>query len=408
MTVGGEVSTERELYWDPWDYALQANPHPVWRRMREEAPLYRNEKHDFWVLTRFQDVLDVLVDWKTYSSAQGVLIEVIRGGQSEYSRSMIAEDPPVHTVHRHLASRAFTPRAVKRIEDRVRGFAQRLLDERIGSGGFDFVEDFGARIPGMAIAAMLGTPDSDLELIRHLTDAQLHIEADKPFDRSTFDELSAQLGEYFLAQARARRRDPTDDIMSALMTMEFTDEAGVTRKLADMEAVGYINLLSGAGNETTARFTGWAGATLALYPEQRAKLVAQPELIPNGVEEILRYEPPAMALARVVQRDVVWYGQVIPEGSLVVVVQAATGRDQRQFPDPDPDTLDVERRMDRILTFGFGQHVCLGASLARMEGRIVVEEMLARFPEWDVDWANTDIVHTGSAVRGYCKLPITF
>ena len=150
MTRVGPRSMGQELYWDPFDYGLQADSHPTWRRMREEAPLYRNEKFDFWALTRFQDVLDVLVDWKTYSSAQGVLLEVIRGGEmNEYSRSLISEDPPTHTVHRHLLSRAFTPRAVKRIEDRVKGFAQRLLDERVGSGGFDFVDDYGARIPGM-------------------------------------------------------------------------------------------------------------------------------------------------------------------------------------------------------------------------------------------------------------------
>jgi cytochrome P450 len=377
--------------------------------MREDAPLYYNDRYDFWAFTRFQDVLDVLLDWKTYSSAQGTMIETIRSGPiDEEFRSMISEDPPLHTVHRHLLSRAFTPRAVKKVEERVRGYAQKLLDERIGSGGFDFVEDFGARIPGMGIAAMLGTPDSDLEQIRHLTDAKLHIEPDQQFDRSNFYKLQSLLGEYFLEQARARRKNPTDDIMSALVTMEFTDDQGVTRNVHDDEAVNYINLLSGAGNETTARFTGWAGSTLALYPDQRAKLVARPELIPNGVEEILRYEPPSVALSRVVQHDAVWYDQVVPAGAIVLAIQAATGRDQRQFPDPDPDTLDVERRIDRHLTFGFGQHVCLGASLARMEARIVVEETLARFPQWNVDWDHTDIVHTGSAVRGYNRLPITF
>jgi cytochrome P450 len=175
-----------------------------------------------------------------------------------------------------------------------------------------------------------------------------------------------------------------------------------------MEALAQITLLSTAGNETTARHIGWAGATLAGYPDQRAKLVAQPELIPNAVEEILRYEPPSMCLARVPTKDVVWYDQVVPEGAVMVVINAATGRDQRQFPDPDPDTLDVERRIDRHLSFGFGAHVCLGASLARLESRIALDEMLKRFPEWDVDWDNTEIVHTGSAVRGYCKLPITF
>lgn len=407
MAVDRMTPTD-ELYWDPFDYNLHADSHPVWRRMREEAPLYRNDRYDFWALTRFRDVLDAIVDWETYSSARGDILEVIRAGQSEITESMISEDPPVHTVHRHLLSRAFTPRAVKSIEDRVRTFAQKLLDQQIGSSGFDFVEDFGARIPGMVIAAMLGTPDSALEYLRHLTDAQLHIDEDQGLDdRTAFNESAEQVGAYFMEQALARRENPTDDIMSALVTMELTDENGVTRKLDDLEAVQYIHLLSAAGNETVARFTGWAAATLALYPEQRAKLVERPGLIPNAVEEILRYEPPSMALARVTTRDVTWHDEVVPEGSVIVLLTAATGRDQRQFPDPDPDTLDVERHIERHLSFGFGIHVCMGASLARLEARIVLEEMLKRFPEWDVKWDQTEIVHTGSSVRGYCKLPIT-
>jgi len=394
-----------DLYWDPWDYALHADSHPTWRRMREEAPLYRNEQHDFWALTRFQDVLDALVDWRTYSSARGDIIELIRGGVPESSRSLIFEDPPEHDLHRQMLIRAFTPRAVQRIEDRVRAFVQRLLDERVGSSGFDFVDDFGARVPGMVIAAMLGTPDSDLDDIRRLVDAQLHLDPGDPMDRSQYNDNAARLVDYFLDFARARRADPQDDLMSALVTLEFTDLDGVTRPLSDAEAATYIKLLASAGNETTARFTGWAGAVLAQFPDQRAKLVAQPALIPNAVEEILRFEPPSMALARVAQRDVEWHGQVLPAGSVLVLVHAATGRDPRQF--TDPDVLDVERRIERHLSFGFGLHVCMGASLARMEARIILEEVLARFPVWDVDWDATDIVHTGSAVRGYRTLPIT-
>jgi cytochrome P450 len=403
-----ETTPTDEIYWDPYDWNLHANPHPIWRRMREEAPLYRNDKYDFWALTRFQDVSDVLADWKTYTSSQGPILEQIRGGRSKYAEGLLSEDPPIHDLHRQMLARAFTPRSVKQIENRVRGFAQRLLDERIGSGGFDFVEDYGARVPGMVIAAMLGTPDSDLEEIRHLTDAQLIVTGRKPFDRKQFNTMGGQLWDYFMGHVHARRKNPTDDLMSELVAMEFTDEKGVTRKLTDTEACQYIKLLSAAGNETTARFIGWAGATLGQFPDQRAKLVARPDLIPNGVEEILRFEPPAMALARVVTRDVVWHDQVVPEGSVMVVIQAATGRDQRQFPDPDPDTFDVERKIDRILSFGYGTHICMGASLARLEGRIVVEEMLKRFPEWDVEWDKTEIVHTGSSVRGYSKLPIVF
>jgi cytochrome P450 len=401
-----DLTVAHDLCWDPFDYELHANPHPVWRRMREEAPLYRNDRHDFWALTRFDDVLRALVDYQTYSSAHGDIIEIIRSGVSnDYLKSLISEDPPSHTVHRQLLSRAFTPRAVGRIEERVRGFAQGLLDERVGSGGFDFVDDFGARIPGMVIAAMLGTPDSDLDEIRRLTDSQLHVDEGADVYDADWDASATTLGEYFMEHVHARREHPGDDLMSALVTTEFTDEHGGTRMLTDMEACQYIHLLSGAGNETVARFTGWAGSTLALYPDQRARLAAHPDLVPNAVEEILRYEPPSMSLARVVTKDVTWYDQVVPEGAVLMLVTAATGRDQRQF--PDPDTLDVDRRIDRHLSFGFGVHVCMGASLARLEGRIVLEEMLARFPEWGVEWDRTEIVHTGSAVRGYSRLPIT-
>ena len=330
-----------ELYWDPYDFDLHANPHPVWRRMREEAPLYRNDKYDFWALTRFDDVLNVLVDWKTYSRDEGGLLEKIRTpknerirfanlfdeGDPEDLRSMLELDPPRHDMYRHLLSRTFTPRAVKQIEERVRTFAEKLLDERIGSGGFDFVDEFGARIPALVIAAMLGTPDSDVEEIRHLTDAALaqaspteNEAAGETVVRhvgmaSANREVADRIGEYYMGRIEARRRNPGDDIVSALVTMEFTDLHGVTRKLNDMEALGQVGLLSSAGNETTARHIGWVGSTLALYPDQRAKLVAHPELIPNGVEEILRFEGPSMCLARVPTRDVVWYDQVVPAGA---------------------------------------------------------------------------------------------
>jgi cytochrome P450 len=397
-----------DLYWDPFDFELQRDPHPLWRRMRDEAPLYRNEKYDFWALSRYQDVMDVVTDWKTFSSSKGDIIEVIRGGSSAYTESMLTEDPPVHDLHRKLVSRAFTPRAIQNIEDRVRQFAVQVLDERVGSDGFDFVADFGARVPGMVIAAMLGTPASDLEMIGEMTDSMLAMSPDQaPEDRSHFDELAERLGEYFWEKALERRKHPQDDIMSALVTMEFTDEHGVTRQLTDMEAVTYIHLLAVAGHETSARFSGWVGAVLAEYPDQRAKLVANPELIAGAFDEILRYESTGLAIARVTTRDVELHGQVVPEGAPIVLCMASTGRDERQYPDPDPNTLDVTRKVERQLAFGFGVHVCLGAPLARMEGRIIIEEMLKRFPEWDVEWDKTEFVHAGSAVRGYSKLPIT-
>jgi cytochrome P450 len=395
---------QEDLYWDPFDYELHRDPRPVWRRMMEEAPLYRNEPLDFWALTRFDDVLNGLVDWQTFSSSRGDLLEHIQGEPlPQFQNSIITNDPPYHTSMRRLLSRAFTPRRVSDLEPVVRASARELLDGRLGTGGFDFVEDFGARLPGMVIAALLGVPEADREYIRHLSDEQLHQEPDdRTQDRQR--RVAAELAEYYFERVRERRLHPRDDMMSALVHAEITEEDGTTRRLTDTEAVAFIKLLSTAGNETTAKLIGFSGAALAQFPNERARLVAHPELLPGAIEEILRFESPAHCLGRLVQRDVILHGQLVRQGSVVVLIQAATGRDPRQF--PDPDRLDVTRVIERHLSLGFGPHVCLGASLARLEGRVALEEMLVRFPEWDVDWDNCEIVHTGSAVRGYARLPI--
>jgi cytochrome P450 len=391
-------------YWDPFDYALHADPHPIWRRMQEEAPLYRNERYDFWALTRFQDVLDASLDWKSFSSARGDLLEIIQaGGPPRYARSVIAIDPPEQTALRNVLSRSFTPRRVASLEPLVRRFVRELLDERVGSGGFDYVAEFGALLPGRVIAAILGIPDSDLEVIRNWSDSSLHRdpgETDLQRYQGVGDEFAQLIGRYIADQRRAKRGGMIGELLEA----RFVDWQGRRRGVTDAEATPFIHLLSVAGNETLAKFVGWAGATLARFPGEREKLVRRPELIPNAVEEILRYEPPSLALGRWVQRDVTLHGSLVPKGAVLVLVTAATGRDPRQF--ADPDRFDVERRISRHLSFGVGPHVCLGAPLARLEARIILEETLARFPRWDVDWERCEIVHTGSAVRGYAKLPI--
>jgi cytochrome P450 len=403
MDTAGRVTAD-ELRWDPYDYDLHRDPHPVWRRMMDDAPLYRNEQFDFWAMTRFDDVLNGLVDWRTFSSAQGDQLEIIRGGPiPESQNSIISNDAPYHTSLRRLLSRAFTPRSVSDLESVTRRFAQELLDEHSGSTSFDYVEDFGSRLPGMVIATMLGIPDGDREYIRRTTDEQLHREPGER-DMQRHHRVAAELVSYYSEQLADRRTKPRDDMMSALLAAEITEDDGSSRKLTDAEAVAFIKLLSSAGNETTAKLIGWIGSSLAKFPGERVKLVKHPELIPNAVEEILRYEPPALCLARVVRRDVVLHGEVVPEGGVMVFIQAATGRDPRQF--PDPDRLHVERKIERHLSFGFGPHVCLGAPLARLEARIALEETLLRFSEWDVDWEGCEVVHTGSAVRGYSKLPI--
>jgi cytochrome P450 len=394
-----------DVYWDPFDYALHADPHPTWRRMRDEAPLYRNERYDFWALTRFEDVLDASLDWRNFSSARGDLLEIIRAGSPPpwYAHSVLSMDPPDQTALRNVLSRSFTPRRISALEPAVRRFVRELLDARVGSGGFDYVADFGALIPGRVIAAILGIPDDDRERVRNWADSSLHRDPDETDMRryhSVGTQFADRIGEYLDERRKAPRGDMIEDLLGA----EFTDAQGRERKLTDAEATAFIHLLAVAGNETLAKFVGWAGATLARFPAERAKLVERPGLIPSAVEEILRYEPPSLALGRYVQNDVRLHGVEVQKGSVLVLVTAATGRDPRQF--PDPDRFDVERRISRHLSFGVGPHVCMGAPLARLEARIILEETLARFPRWEVDWDGCEIVHTGSAVRGYSKLPV--
>ena len=246
-----------ELSWDPYDYDLHRDPHPVWGRMMAEAPLYRNEALNFWAMTRFDDVLNGLVDWRTFSSAHGDQLEVIRGGPiPDAQNSIIFNDAPYHTSLRRLLSRAFTPRSVSDLEPVIRRFTQELLDEHSGSTTFDYVEDFGSRLPGMVIAAMLGIPESDRDYVRRTTDEQLHREPGER-DMERHHRVAAELVSYYAGQLAERRKKPRRDMMSALLAAEITEDDGSSRTLTDAEAVAFIKLLSSAGNETTAKLIGW-------------------------------------------------------------------------------------------------------------------------------------------------------
>jgi cytochrome P450 len=394
-----------ELYYDPYDYEIDAAPHATWRRMRDEVPLYRNERHDFWALSRFQDVLDASIDHETYSSARGTVLEIIRSPQRAHLQSMIFMDPPEHDRLRGLVSRAFSPRRISELEPEVREIVRGYLDVQVGSGGFDFVADFGAKVPMMVISSMLGVPVEDREQIREWMDQLLHREPGQTNPEAHLMETGAAMFGYFAGYVAERRKAPRDDMMTDLLQAEFETPGGERRRLTDEELLSFLMLLSGAGNETVARLLGWAGATFAKYPGQRAKVVARPVLIPNAIEELLRYEAPSPVQARTVMRDVSWYGTTVPKGSVILLLTGSAGRDERQY--PDPDRFDVERSNIRHLSFGYGVHFCLGAALARLEGRVALEEVFARFPEWEVDWDGAERVHT-STVRGYAKLPIRF
>jgi cytochrome P450 len=395
------ATTAPAPYYDPYDFGIDADPYPVWRRLRDEAPLYYNEKYDFYALSRYADVERSFVDWETYSSAMGSVIEIIKAGIELPPGMFIFEDPPDHDLYRGLLSRVFTPRRMASIEPQVRAYAARTLDPLVGAGGFDLIADLGTEIPMRTIGLLLGIPEADQQGLRDQIDAGLRLEeGTMPVPSVETTDLGTS---DYAAYVDWRAEHPSDDLMTELLTSEFTDRDGTVRTLTRDEILGYIGLLAGAGNETTTRLIGWAGKLLAEYPDQRRAMAEDPGLIPNAIEEILRFEPPSPVQARFVTKDVEHHGHAVPEGSVMVLLNASANRDERQF--ENPDALDIRRKVQRHLSFGYGLHFCLGAHLARLEARIALEELLLRFPEWEVDLDNAVQART-STVRGWEKLPV--
>jgi cytochrome P450 len=388
-----------DVYYDPYDVDIDADPYPVFRRLREEAPLYYNAPYDFFAVSRFDDVERGLVDAATYISGRGGILELIKANMEMPPGILIFEDPPTHTIHRGLLSRVFTPKQMNALEPRIRQFCVDSLDRLEGADRFDFVADLGAQMPMRVIGMLLGIPEEDQESIRDYSDASLRT---KPGQPQRFSANFAS-GEMFAEYIDWRADHPSDDLMTQLLHAEFEDDTGATRRLTRAELLTYLNVISGAGNETTTRLIGWAGKILADHPDQRRELVDDPSLVPNAIEEILRFEPPAPHVGRYVARDVELHGRTVPEGSAMLFLVGSANRDDRRY--PDGDRFDIHRTIGQQLTFGYGIHYCLGAALARLEGRVALEEVLKRFPEWEVDRANARLAPT-STVRGWETLPV--
>ena len=393
-----------EIYYDPFDTIIDKDPHSVWHRMREEAPLWYNDKYDFFALSRFDDVEKGMIDWDTYRSGKGSTLESIKAGYPMPLGLFLMEDPPIHDVHRGLMSRVFTPKKMGALESKVREYCARTLDPLVGSGGFDFIGDLGAPMPMRTIGMLLGIPEQDQQAIRDRLDAGMHIEDGQDYVPSPGDEDRLDLtGSIFADYIDWRAKNPSDDLMTELLNAEFEDETGTLRTLTRAEVLTYVSLLSGAGNETTTRLVGWTGKLLAENPDQRRELVKDRSLLPSAIEEILRYEAPSPVQARWVTRDVEHYGQIVPKDSVMVLLNGSANRDERHF--PDADRFDINRARTPHLSFGYGIHFCLGAALARLEGRIALDEVLNRFPDWEVDWDGAVQAHTPT-VRGWDKLPV--
>jgi cytochrome P450 len=388
------------VYFDPYDVEINADPYPVYERLREEAPLYYNERYDFWALSRHEDVTKALVNWQVFSSSHGDLLDILRAGIELPGGVVMWEDPPLHTTHRGLMSRVFTPRRMAQLEDQVRAYCIKCLDPLVGSNGFDIIAEVAAMLPMRVIGMLLGIPEQDQVAVRNKTDRDLRTRPGQPM---VIVESEVVTGEMFADYVEWRSRHPSDDLMTMLLNAEFEDETGVTRTLTRQEVLTYTSVLAGAGNETTGRLIGWLAKVLAEHPDQRRLVVEDRSLIPNVVEETLRYEPTGHASARWVREDIDYYGTTLPTGSAVLLIMASANRDPRRF--ENPDVYDVTRNDVQHVTFGYGLHFCLGAHLARLEGRVALDEFLKRWPEWDVDYSGIKLAST-STVRGWERLPI--
>ncbi len=399
QTSSSQDARQGAPYWDPYDPELVADPYPAFKRLREEAPLYYNEKYDFYAVSRYDDVAKGLLDRDTFISAKGGVIEIIKANINVPKGVFIFEDPPLHTIHRGLLTRVFTPKRMNDLEPQIRQYCAEALDPIVGTGKFDFVRDLGAQMPMQVIGMLLGIPEEDRQRVRERADEALRTEVGKPQEYDTDHNFA---GEGFEEYIDWRLKHPSDDLMSQLVQTEFRDETGATRKLSREELMIFINILSSAGNETTNRLIGWTGKVLGDHPDQRRQIHADRSLIPQAIEEILRFEPPPPHIARYVAKDVKVHGQTVPKGSVMVFLSGAANRDHRHF--EDGDSFNIHREKKPHIVFGNGYHVCLGQALARAEGRVALDEVLKRFPDWEVDLDNAYISPT-STVRGWQTLP---
>jgi cytochrome P450 len=388
------------VYYDPYDVGINADPYPTYKRLRDEAPIYYNERYNFWALSRHADVEKAFLNWETFSSSHGDILEVVQSGVEIPPGTLIWEDPPVHTKHRSLMSRVFTPKRMNALEEQVRVYCAACLDPVVGRAQFDFVKDLGAEMPPRVIGMLLGIPESDQAVIRDHADKMLRTDPGQPMNVETATVVSGSL---FADYIDWRADHPSDDLMTALLNAEFEDESGETRKLTRQEVLTYTEVVAGAGNETTGRLIGWLGKLLGDHPDQRRRVVEDRALIPGTIEETLRFEPPGPHTARYVTRDVEYYGTTVPAGSAMLLLISSANRDDRRH--TDPDRFDVGRQDSSHITFAYGLHYCLGANLARLEGRVALDEVLKRFPDWEVDYDNIRLAPT-STVRGWETMPV--
>jgi cytochrome P450 len=389
---------------DPYDYDFHEDPYPYYKRLRDEAPLYRNEEIGFWALSRHQDVREGFRNSTTLSNRDGVSLDPIsRGPHASKTMSFLAMDDPAHLRLRTLVSKGFTPRRIRELEPRVTQLAVQHLDvmlEKADSGTVDYVAEFAGKLPMDVISELMGVPVEDRDRIRAMADGVMHREDGVNDVPKSAIEASINLMVYYQDMIAERRKRLSDDLTSALLEAEIDGD-----RLTDEEVLGFLFLMVIAGNETTTKLLANAAFWGHKNPDQLTAVYSDPERIPLWVEETLRYDTSSQLLARVVSGELNLYDTTIPDGDVLLLLPGSAHRDERVFDDPDAFVIGRESGSN-LLSFGSGAHFCLGAHLARMEARIALAELFKRIRGFEVDEANAVRVHS-SSVRGFANLPMT-
>ena len=386
---------------DPYSYEFHEDPYPYYKRLRDEAPLYRNDEMNFWALTRHADVHRGFRNSTELSNKLGVSLDPISRTPEAYrTMSFLAMDDPAHLRLRTLVSKGFTPRRIRELEARVLELTREHLDTALQNESFDYITEFAGLLPMDVISELVGVPHEDRQRLRALADQVMHRDDGVTDVPEAALVAAMDLLVYYADMVKQRRKQPTDDLTSALLEAEIDGD-----RLGDDEIMAFLFLMVVAGNETTTTLLGnaiyWAGAN----PDQLATVLADHSRVPLWVEETLRYDTSSQILARVVVDDIEFHGTTLRDGDTLLLMPGSAHRDERVF--DDPDEFRIGRDIgSKLLSFGSGAHFCLGAHLARMEARVALNELLLNINGFEVDDTNAVRVHS-SSVRGFAHLPIT-
>ena len=397
--------TATQLVFDPFSEEFFTDPYPIYRRMRDEAPVYYSEEHDFYALTRHEDVAAAFKDYETYSSARGIDLAMIKNDNLPAdAKSMIFMDPPQHRRMRSLVNKVFTPRAITALKDTVTELIDHRL-ARVNPEQFDVVADFSALFPVEVISTVVGVPAEHRQKIRHWVDTSLHREPGQIEMDETNWEAVTQLGSFYYNLIQERRKQPQDDMISGLIAAQVERDDGGTTRLDDIEITGFATLLGGAGAETVTKLIGNAIVQFARNPDQWQKLLDDRSKVPAAVEEVLRFEAPTQYYVRYSLKDAHLRGVTIPAGKPVFLLGGSANRDPEAFTDADKFDIDRDRTEAQNLGFGYGVHSCLGAALARLESAIALEKVLDLMPRYEVIWDGCKRVSMQN-VAGWSNVPV--